>query len=255
MDMNLSDDADIDHHKSMQAEGLTVNLTDEHHPRAIKAAWELRRSLERMSRQLYAQSVALTDVAWKSFQNGQLYFCQRFPGELARFRWVIDAKDKMGITSYEEWWRTSVKPLLQSRSLRDPLGMLQGGDYSAFHRNFPSRPIPAYLRPHTDHPKHWGGDLTAVFGREMEFATSETHIGIQIADVLTNALRRALSGRLQPEGWRSLGKLIVHRRDGAIELINLGPREGRVRTPYSEVVIQLNSTGRSMLKQKSRRRR
>ncbi len=255
MDMNLSEDADIDRHKTMQAEGLTVNLTDEHHPTAIEGVWELRRSLEEMPRQLYAQAVALTDVAWKAFQNGPLYFSQRYPGELARFRWVIDAKDEKRITRYEDWWQVCVMAFLQSRSLREPLMTLRGADYSAFHRNFPSVPMPDYLRSHTDHPEDQVADLSAVFRREMEFATSETQIGLQIADILTNALRRALSARLRPDGWRPLGKLIIHRTEGALRLINLGPGEDVVRTPYSPVINQLNRNGRSMLKQKTRRHR
>ena len=146
-------------------------------------------------------------------------------------------------------------PLLQSLSAREPLIHLKGGDYSAFQRNFPSVPIPEHLRSIFRGLTKRGDDLNAILGREMEFATSETYIGLQIVDILTNALRRSLSARFQPEGWRPVGKLLIHRREGAIRLITLGPREGSARPPYAKVINQLNRNGRSMIKPKNQRRR
>lgn len=255
MDMNLSEDADIDCHKAMQAEGITGNLTEEHHPNLVKEVWENRRLLEQMPQQLYAQAVALTEVVWNAFQNGQLFFCQRYPGELARFRWVIDAKGKDRITDYEKWWRQSVMPLVQSRSAREPVIHLKGGDYSAFRRNFPSVPVPEHLQTISRNSKTRADNVNAILGREMVFAASEAHVGLQIADILTNALRRSLSSRLQPEGWTPLAKLLIRNRKGAIRLRNFGPRSGSVRTPYAKVINQLNRGGRSMIKQKSELRR
>jgi hypothetical protein len=73
-----------------------------------------------MPLQLYAQCVALTHVARRAWEHGMLYFCQRMPGELARFRWVIDAKGK-SITPQEDWWKVCVKPWLQSQTMRRPV--------------------------------------------------------------------------------------------------------------------------------------
>jgi hypothetical protein len=126
----------------------------------------LREELERMPLQLYAQLVTLTHVAWRTLGHGMLYFCQRMPGELGRFRWVIDAKGE-SVTPQEEWWRVCVKPLLQTRSIRDPLPRLKSGDYSAFARNFPRKPVPDYLRERLRPGTRTVGDLTAVFA-EME---------------------------------------------------------------------------------------
>lgn len=256
MDMNLSEDADIEHHKAMQANGMTANLTDDHHPNLVEEVWRIRQLLEQMPLQLYAQAVALTEVVCKAYQTGQLYFCQRYPGELARFRWVIDAKDKNRITDYEDWWQLSVMPLIESRSRRKPTIHLKGGDYSVFRRNFPSVPIPEHQRPIPDGSTGRGDDLNAILGKEMEFAPSETYIGLQIVDILTNALRRCLSGHLKPEGWEPLRKLLIYNKnEWAISLINLSPREGSVRTPYARVINRLNQGGLSMIKQKSKRRR
>lgn len=254
MDMNLCEDADVDHHRAQQARGMTVNLTDEHHPELVSSVWKLRRSLEQMPRQLYAQAVALTDVAWTAFEHGQLYLCQRYPGELARYRWVIDAKEKYKITEYEHWWQHSVMPLIQSRSLREPSVKLKGGDYSAYRRNFPASPTPDYLVGPSSRPNETTDDLRAIF-RELEFAESEKYIGLQVVDVLANGLRRSLSGRMGRMGWSKISDLTIHQAKGAIILKNIGPRSGSVVTNYADVVNEINAGGRSKLVSKKMKKR
>jgi len=249
MDMNLCSVEDVNAHRSGQAEGMTINLTDAHHPDVVAAVWKLREILERMPRQLYAQAVAMTEAVCEVFELGQLYFCQRWPGELARFRWVVDAKNREKITEYEYWWKEAVMPLIQSRSLREPMKMLKGGDYSAYRRHFPEGP----LGEHLGIPQEKGVNLKLIF-RELEFAESSTSIGLQIADILTNALRRALSGRLGREGWSGLADLTIHQREGAIVLKNLGRPSGFTARPYGRVLCEINAGGRSLLVARKRTR-
>lgn len=254
MDMNLCKDADVDYHKERQAEGMTVHLTDEHHANLISSVWEMRQVLEQMPRQLYAQAVATTSVVWNAFQHGQLFFCQRWPGELGRYRWVIDAKDKNKITKYENWWQQSVMPLIQSHSIREPGIKLKGGDYSSYNRNFPPIRTPNYLLPHVEGENEKGDDLKAIF-RELEFANSETQTGLQVVDILANALRRSLSGRMGRKGWCKMSSLTVHQKDGSVVLKNLGPSSGSVNTSYGAIINEINSGGRSMLVTRKKRRR
>jgi hypothetical protein len=174
-----------------------------------------------------------------------LYYCQRLPGELGRFHWVIDAKSELNITPQEDWWRKCVKPMLQSRSMREPLAALKGGDYSAYRRNFPSKGIPTYLKDHLRKGTPTN-DLTAVL-REMEFADSRQHVGLQIADALTNCVRRSLIGNLQADGWRHLGKLMIRQGEGSVKFISMGSG-GLVRErPYGSAAKQLAEGQRSML--------
>jgi len=127
MDMATATEEEVSYHRKMQAEGMTRHLTSEHHPNLVAEVHKLRGVLERMSLQLYSEFVTLTHVVRRAMEHGMLYYCQRLPGELARFRWVIDAKSNLNITPHEDWWRVCVKPMLQSRSLRDPLIKLKGG--------------------------------------------------------------------------------------------------------------------------------
>jgi hypothetical protein len=253
MDMGCATEAEVKHHRQKQAEGMTVNLTPEHYAGLVAEAHKLRGVLETMPLQLYSELVTLTHVVWRALGHGMLYYCQRLPGELARFRWVIDAKSDLNITPHEDWWRVCVKPILQARSIREPIAMLKGGDYSAFRRNFPSRVIPNYLREHMSGDARSLGDLGAVLGREMEFADSRDHIGLQIADALTNCVRRALVGNLQAEGWQPLRQLMIRHRDGAVKFIAMGSGASIRGRPYAQVAQRLASGGRGMIVPSKRR--
>jgi hypothetical protein len=75
---------------------------------------------------------------------------------------------------------------------------------------------------------------------------------LRIADILTNAVRRAMNGNLQPSGWEALGRLMVQSERGSqvIHLIDLsnGPRIGFARAPaYHKVIPHVERTARRML--------
>jgi hypothetical protein len=255
MDLNSATEAEIVYHRQRQADGMTVNLTEEHSPQLVADVERLRRMLEEMPPQLYAQAVTLTNVAWRALEHGMLYHCQRFPGELARFRWVIDAKNKGNVTRYEEWWRECVKPMLQSYSIRHPMAFLKGGDYSAYFRNFPRVEAPDYLKGVVEDAEPMC-DLKAVFDRDMEFGSSNEHVGLQIADVLTNGIRRALSNRLQEKGWAPIRKLMVNQKKGAVRFISLAAGGAIRERPYAAVALSLaRGGGRSMLTERRRERK
>ncbi len=246
MDLALVTEAEVGHHRAMQAEGMTKNLTTEHQPSLIAQVQRLRGVLEGMSLQLYSQFVTLSHVVWRVMEHGMLFYCQRLPGELAHFRWIVDAKGDVRITPQEDWWRVCVKPLLQSRSIREPLIMLKGGDYSAFRRSFPSKVMPEHLREHLPSHARTGTDFGAVLGREMEFGDSRQHVGLQIADALTNCVRRALVGNIQADGWRHVRKLMIRHRDGSVKFITMGDG-GSCEGPYALIAKQLGRGERSMV--------
>ena len=79
-------------------------------------------------------------------RDGVLYFVQRFPKSLGKFRWKIDQKNSTR-TEYEKTFETLTPALLQSFSLREPIPMLEGADYSAFQRfDYPEGETPTYLK-------------------------------------------------------------------------------------------------------------
>src|SRR5690348_7820565 len=115
--------------------------------------------LERMTPQLYVQSVATFELIADVMGHATLFYCQRIPRELAAFHWVIDGKGKGQLTDWESWWSLVVLPVLQSRSLKQPLPMLNVGDYSPFERF--RMEIPEYMKPHIPpNPRRRGSNET-----------------------------------------------------------------------------------------------
>jgi len=43
--------------------------------------------------------------------------------------------------------------------------------------------------------------------------SSQSEPGLEFVDILTNAVRRMLTGNLQKEGWKNIHRLMIHRQD------------------------------------------
>jgi hypothetical protein len=235
---------EIAEHRARQCEALTGGLTEAHQPSLVAAVQALRRRLEEMPLQLYAQCVATFDVLWTTLKHAILYYCQREPHSLSRFHWVIDAKAVNGITGWEEWWTTIVRPHLQARALREPFPRLEEGDYS--HIAGGEMQAPAYLVK--DFPGLAGKkgiNLGNAFA-EIEFQPDPL-AGLEVVDVLTNAIRRALIGRLGVRGWEGISGIMIDRGVPYVHMAGFANDRRPVAEPAASVLRQLSTGGRSMM--------
>ena len=214
IDLGLHADTHILKHKQEQAAAITKNVTPEFHSDLVRELEKLKERLLRLSDQLYVQSVVLMGLVEEVVRVSTLYYCQRIPTTLSSFNWVIDAKGHK-LTDYEDLWTTIVSLILQSRSLTYPLDVLEPGVYSWFDRKFDmtmSEP-PDHLKLHTppqDPDKPFlCFDIKKILREHLSFESSENNMGLQLADIVANAIRRACHGNLQPDGWGDLGKLMV----------------------------------------------
>lgn len=143
------------------------------------------------------------------------------PPEAGAFKWVIDAKD-ITKTKYESAWELIAGGLIQSRCLESPGVMVEEGDYSHFKRFFMrSQKWPAHLPPpNSRNPSKPGMilNLSKILHESLRFADSQATPGLQLADIITNAFRRALMGRLQVVGYRRMGELMLRLNKSACEL-------------------------------------
>ena len=245
INMDIEDEERIKNHRDVQAQKIIEGLTDKHHENAWKFGNRLREQLLNIPPPLYAQFVLFTGLMERVFQHSTLYYCQRQPKELGSFGWVIDAKDKNYITNAEEWWRSCIKPFLQSRSLDAPLRMLEGADYSYFKKL--EGPIPEYLPHHRGDPDT-GADLNKVFG-DISFKAGVDY-GLELVDILTNTVRRALAGNLQSDGWQDIGSLIILAKDERrIRFLTFSAQDVTVKGSvlYKKVVLAIDKQGKSML--------
>ena len=78
---------------------------------------------------------------------------------------------------------------------------------------------PDHLRQH-GFSDDAGVSLNRLMKDNFRFS-SDPEPGLEMVDILTNATRRALNGRLGEEGWKGLPSLMIHRREQYVSLLTL----------------------------------
>lgn len=237
---------DLNYHRTIQAEKITENLKETMHPQFVKSVWEMRKRLEVMSLSLYAQSIATFDLIERIIHHATLYYVQRIPKELAAFHWVIDAKGTQIKTDWEDWWSQMTPPFLQSRSLKKPYSWLIGADYSYFER-FNMKQLD-YLKTHLpkDH-KDEATDLKKLLNESFRFSPDNS-CGLELCDVLTNAVRRALIGNLGISGWGKIRRLMVNTKQQYIHVLRTKSADiDPQNAPYLPVMRHFRKYGKSMI--------
>lgn len=245
IDLDEADQYQIDEHRKIQAGNLTSNLTDKHKKSLIEDVERTKRQLENMPIQLYIQSVLIGHLIYVTLKNSDLYFVQRLPRELGSYSWIIDAKDKARVTPWEEWWARVICPMLQSKSARKPGIKLEGANYS-WQEKYYMEPTEYKLNAYKMKRDANFLSLSRVLREDFVFS-ADPDPGLEAVDILTNAVRRSLSGNFQKEGWSSIPSIMINRRSGSIGLVTLG-KEGPVlpQRPYYHVLEDFMKGGRSL---------
>ncbi|MBL0947593.1 hypothetical protein [Brevundimonas sp.] len=235
-------------HRQALADALTAKLTPMHQPNVHRTMNGWRSELLNMKLPGYVQSVLTFNLLGRVIEHSTLYHCLRNPKELGQIAWVVDAKDGGSIqTPWERWWQEVMLPTLQSQSLREPGSRLEGGDYSHYGRYLLKDGLPDWLVAEAK-VKVQPGDplplnLRAIF--EDLRVSSSNGMGLELVDILTNGLRRALRGHLGPTGWLPIRTLMIHRKQQYMEFVSLN-REDSYEMEYSPVVRAFRQGGRNM---------
>lgn len=254
IDMAAQTPYGITKHRLKQADKFVEKLTDKYHENVRKALHNLRKQLRELSNQLYIQTVCSVDLLYRTLQKATLYYVQRYPEELAEFHWVIDAKDK-NITPYEEMWQKIILPALQSESFSNPFIQLIGADYDNFLKYCKQSPEPPnYLKDVVGDKKPFKYiEINEIYQKHLAFEQSKKNLGLQIVDILTTNIRRAMNGNLQYNGWLKFGRLMVqsNRNSQVIQIIDLSGRRmptylGK-KPPYCLVIPHVGRTCKRML--------
>jgi hypothetical protein len=206
---------------------------------------DVRPEVEKASRQildtsvpLYLQALTTFEVLHRLIGYMTMYFCQRRPAELGTFAWIVDGKDAVSVTKWEIWWSHYAQGALATMSKSRPTPMLPIGDYSFYER-------------FSDGEK--GTDAKLLL-KDIRFSAKPEE-GLEFVDILSNAIRRTLTGKLQKDGWKNIHRLMVHRNEPYIQFMLLREGEDVVRhTTYGKVVKEgFSSQGKSMLTPSSSR--
>lgn len=239
---------DIAQHRARRSAGLAANLTDGHTQELRDSVAALQARMAGFSDQLYVQSAVTIDLLYNVMQDMIVYHCQRFPKELGEFHWVVDAKNLGAVTNWEDWWSKTLVIWLQAMSLVKPGAMLPGGDYRHFRR-FIFDELPGYLRdvaPATDASRGAGVDLQKMYGESFRFS-GDSEPGLELVDIVTNALRRGLIGNLGEAGWLPLRGLMIHRRDVYVSPVGLLPPDRKLARALLPTMNKFRTGGRIML--------
>lgn len=246
IDMRRESIETIISHRDRQASKITENLTNQFDLEVIDQIWEIRRTLEASPPQLYVQSTISSQVICQLIRLLPTYFVQRWPKDLSEFHWIIDGKGAENVTPHEEWWGQTICPLLQSRSVAEPIITVHGLDYGIFEEAF-LKPTPEYLKGFgfTDET---GIDLGSLLRDNFRFS-SKAELGLELVDIVTNAFRRAFNGNLKAAGYARLPELMIHRKGGPVVMKTFSPEVSCEKNiPYFKLLSgSFSRGGRSML--------
>lgn len=211
---------EIGEFKKRQADALVANLPASIPPLLLKQLSETAAAIRSMSDQLFAQAWITIDLVLDTLEVFTMYYAQRLPKELGDIAWVIDAKDKK-LTAMEEIWSLLVVPFAEFHFAKDHFKTLVCGDYSEFDKRYQSEPdseitahrawLEAQIPISAQAQANPTLDPKLLLTEQLEFKDSQSRIGLQIADMLANVLRRAWNNNLAQSGWKDFGKLIVEK--------------------------------------------
>jgi hypothetical protein len=159
----------------------------------------------------------MTVLVNKHLQDAVIHYALSDPPELGEFRWIVDRKDRAK-TSYEEIWHTLIAPFIQgiqfSHSFDDRIVCVTEGDYSHFQK-FCDRidKWPEHLPPRKQKEEDGKPIDTINAGKTLResftLGDSAMYPGLQLADIVINAFRRAICGRLMFR-WGDSSARLVH---------------------------------------------
>ena len=194
-DAGLNHPEAIAEHQRVQAEKIVEHKDKMLHQAARDGLQDLADRIVALAPQLYIQLQCQLDLVANLLLTGVLYFVQRRPKSLGRFRWRIDQKNSTQ-TEYEAAFVAVLPPFLQTISLSEPMPMLIGADYSAFSRfDYPKESRPRYLKDVYGLDVEENEPVTnigTIMREDLEFVDSEHNQGVQVADLLASGLRRCL---------------------------------------------------------------
>ena len=254
LDLGLHTAVAVRAHQEDHAERILAHVTPKHQPSMVQELIQLQESLRALSGPEYIQVVTLSELVNRVVNTKLLWYVLRRPQELGAFHWRIDAKDR-GLTRQERLWKIIILPMLESKAIRNPGIHLIDADYSAFARfDGPTTP-PEHLIPHLIHWKPGqqfsSTNIRLVMTEDLQFESSASSVGLQMADVALSAAARAMRGNLLPAGWASLSSIMCKPVPAAevVDMLRLQGEnpEWEPAPPYYSVLAHLRRTAQDIV--------
>lgn len=256
IDLGIHTNEEIEKHKRLQGGNLVENITPDTNESLANQLNELKSKIEKMPNQLYSQFISLTELVNSILRSAMLYYCQAVHETLGSFKWIIDAKDNQR-TEYEDIWSILAMGFLQTVYLNKPITVLDSGDLTCFKKyESETAEIPDHLKKYAKEGINSSSrfDLKKALTEDLHFSDSKMSTGLQMIDILVNAICRAFNENLQIEGWGEIGYLMLKKFRGehSIKLIMLKPGTKieiwSSTLPYFNVLKETDIKSRSALK-------
>lgn len=254
-DSGLNQPDAVSKHQTEQARKVVTHKDKMIHEAARNGLQALSDRIANLSPQLYVQLHCQVNLIEAIVRDGVLYFVQRLPRNLGAFRWRIDQKNATK-TEYETAFQQLLPAFLQSISLREPMPMLIGADYSAFSRfDFSPETKPTYLRDtygiEMKDDEEGVTNIGMLVRENLAFVDSKTSHGVQIADLIASGVRRCLRGEFEDSKTAAmlLGRLMVQSKKGSppIQLLGFSKSEQTVSLVPAQLVRTMEKNARPML--------
>jgi hypothetical protein len=237
LDLGLQTEDEVKAYKKKHGEEMLArvsNFAEAVQPEVRAASHEILNT----SVPLYLQALTTFEVIHRLIGHMTMFYSQRRPRELGAIKWIVDGKDSKKVTKWENWWAHYAQGALSTMSKRRPSPHLFCGDYSYYERSYGTK----------GDGGEEGTDLNRLL-KDIQFS-AKSEVGLEFVDILTNAVRRALTENLQQKGWKNIHKIMIHRNgDAYIQFVLFGADEAIVRdAKYAKVVVQgFRDGGKSML--------
>jgi hypothetical protein len=248
-DMRINTQSVMLRHRDDQALRILDPIPMMQHQSMRDALAQLSSELGTLPVNLYAQLKFQTVLFHTVVSQATLYYVQRFPQTLGAFRWRVDRKDVV-LTGYERTFQRLLPALLQTISLREPIIMLKGADYSRMADfEWPEGEHPDYLQKVYGLPPADGLNLGKMVSNFL-FVDSKAVLGVQVADLLASGFRRYLKGEFLDNNRAAalLGALTVGSAPPSlpVRLLTLGA-SANIEMDAERRVRELIRHSRSML--------
>lgn len=242
VDLSMHSNANIKKWQSQMAAFLRASITDKHQPSMRKDVFELADRIEKLSLPLLAQFEVLNALIYNIIQTNTFYFAQRLPAELGNFHWIIDGKAKQE-TEFEKLWLEMLPAYLQMRTFKAPFVFLKESDYS-FYSRFQSNKTSGL------EDDEGASNIKMIMRESLKFIDSKDSIGIQLADIVANTIRRAFHGNLEISGFDNLGQLMAEKFDFSHPITFLSLDEnlvGNYSVPYGKLLTVMRRGNKKRL--------
>jgi hypothetical protein len=237
LDLGMHNESKVKAYKEKHGKEMLAKVVDFHESQRAEVQTASQEIL-RTSVPLYLQALTTFEVLHHLIGHMTMFFSQRRPQELGKITWIVDGKDPQKVTNWEKWWSHYAQGALATMSKRRPAPRFVAGDYSSYDKSYGT----------TGDDGEKGTDLKLLL-KDIRFSAINEP-GLEFVDILTNAIRRTLTGNLQHQGWQNIHKIMVHRNEGRyIQFILFGDDKDVVqRAPYAKVVHDsFSAGGKSML--------